>query len=74
VHAVEAADDFAYHHPVDGSNATHQGIRVMFDGSFAMSRRMSATTFAIWNTPLPAVVFGPVYANGSFTSIRGVHA
>ncbi len=28
---------------------------------------MSATTFAIWNTPLPAVVFGPVNANGSFT-------
>jgi len=30
---------------------------------------MSTTTFAIWNTPLPAVVFGPVIANGSFTSI-----
>jgi len=34
----------------------------------AMSRRMSATTFAIWNTPLPTVVSGPVIANGSFTS------
>jgi GNAT superfamily N-acetyltransferase len=29
-----------------------------------------ATTFAIWNTPLPAVVFGPVIANGSFTSTQ----
>src|SRR5208337_1508634 len=40
--------------------------------SSAMSRRMSATTFAIWNTPLPAVVFGPVIANGSFTSTPAV--
>src|SRR5271165_399665 len=31
-----------------------------------------ATTFVIWNMPLPAVVFGPVIANGSFTSTPAV--
>src|SRR5271169_5021030 len=29
---VEAADDFAYHDPVDHSEADHQGVRVMFEG------------------------------------------
>jgi hypothetical protein len=34
---------------------------------------MSATTFAIWNTLLPSVVFGPDIANGSLTSTPAVH-
>ena len=29
---VAAADDFAYHDPVDGSDSEHQGIRVLFEG------------------------------------------
>ena len=28
----EAADDFAYHDPVDGSDAKAQGVRIMFEG------------------------------------------
>jgi hypothetical protein len=33
---------------------------------------LEATTYVIWNMPLPAVVFGPVIANGSFTSTPAV--
>src|ERR1700760_688477 len=31
-HKVEAADDFAYHDPVDGSDSKGQGVRIMFEG------------------------------------------
>jgi phosphoglucomutase len=40
---VEAADDFAYHDPVDGSDSTHQGIRVMFEGGSRIVYRLSGT-------------------------------
>ena len=42
-HKVEAADDFAYHDPVDGSDATDQGIRVMFEGGARIVYRLSGT-------------------------------
>jgi phosphoglucomutase len=42
-HQVEAADDFAYHDPVDGSDATHQGVRVMFKGGSRIVYRLSGT-------------------------------
>ena len=42
-HKVEAADDFAYHDPVDGSDATDQGIRVMFEGGSRIVYRLSGT-------------------------------
>ena len=40
---VEAADDFAYHDPVDGSDTTAQGIRVMFKGGSRIVYRLSGT-------------------------------
>jgi phosphoglucomutase len=40
---VEAADDFAYHDPVDGSDSEHQGIRVMFGGGSRIVYRLSGT-------------------------------
>jgi phosphoglucomutase len=40
---VEAADDFAYHDPVDGSDATDQGIRVMFENGSRIVYRLSGT-------------------------------
>ena len=40
---VEAADDFAYHDPVDGSDAEHQGVRVMFEGGARTVYRLSGT-------------------------------
>ncbi len=40
---VEAADDFAYHDPVDGSDAADQGIRVMFEGDSRIVYRLSGT-------------------------------
>jgi phosphoglucomutase len=40
---VEAADDFAYHDPVDGSDSAHQGIRVMFRGGSRIVYRLSGT-------------------------------
>jgi phosphoglucomutase len=40
---VEAADDFAYHDPVDGSDSDHQGIRVMFEGGSRIVYRLSGT-------------------------------
>ena len=43
VHKVEAADDFAYHDPVDGSDAADQGIRVMFEGGSRIVYRLSGT-------------------------------
>jgi phosphoglucomutase len=40
---VEAADDFAYHDPVDHSESDHQGIRVMFEGGSRIVYRLSGT-------------------------------
>jgi len=40
---VEAADDFAYHDPVDGSESTGQGIRVLFTGGSRVVFRLSGT-------------------------------
>ena len=40
---VEAADDFAYHDPVDGSDTEAQGIRVMFHGGSRIVYRLSGT-------------------------------
>ncbi len=40
---VEAADDFAYHDPVDGSDSEHQGVRVMFAGGSRIVYRLSGT-------------------------------
>ncbi len=40
---IEAADDFAYHDPVDGSVTTGQGIRVMFAGGERLVFRLSGT-------------------------------
>ena len=42
-HKVEAADDFAYHDPVDGSDSRHQGVRVMFEGGSRIVYRLSGT-------------------------------
>ncbi len=41
--AVEAADEFAYHDPTDGSVSTHQGLRVMFEGGSRVVYRLSGT-------------------------------
>ncbi|PSJ62452.1 alpha-D-glucose phosphate-specific phosphoglucomutase [Kumtagia ephedrae] len=40
---VEAADDFAYHDPVDGSVSKNQGIRVLFEGGSRFVIRLSGT-------------------------------
>ena len=40
---VAAADDFAYHDPVDGSVSAHQGIRVLFEGGSRVVFRLSGT-------------------------------
>ena len=40
---VAGADDFAYHDPVDGSDSTHQGLRVMFEGGARAVFRLSGT-------------------------------
>ena len=40
---VREADDFAYADPVDGSTASHQGIRVMFEGGSRIVYRLSGT-------------------------------
>ncbi|MBL8581241.1 MAG: alpha-D-glucose phosphate-specific phosphoglucomutase, partial [Rhizobiaceae bacterium] len=40
---IAAADDFAYHDPVDGSVSEHQGIRVMFEGGSRIVYRLSGT-------------------------------
>ena len=42
-HKVEAADDFAYHDPVDDSDADHQGVRVMFEGGSRIVYRLVGT-------------------------------
>ena len=40
---VEAADDFAYRDPVDGSVSSNQGIRVLFQGGSRVVFRLSGT-------------------------------
>ncbi|WP_353642213.1 alpha-D-glucose phosphate-specific phosphoglucomutase [Mesorhizobium sp. WSM2239] len=40
---IEAADDFAYHDPVDGSVSKNQGIRIMFEGGSRAVFRLSGT-------------------------------
>jgi phosphoglucomutase len=40
---VVAADDFAYHDPVDGSISRNQGLRVMFEGGSRVVFRLSGT-------------------------------
>ncbi len=40
---VKAADDFAYHDPVDGSDSAHQGIRIMFADGSRIVYRLSGT-------------------------------
>ncbi len=40
---VAAADDFAYHDPIDGSVSKNQGIRVLFDGGSRVVFRLSGT-------------------------------
>ena len=40
---VEHADDFAYHDPVDGSDAKAQGIRILFEGGARIVYRLSGT-------------------------------
>lgn len=40
---VAAADDFAYHDPVDGSDAVQQGLRVMFTDGSRIVYRLSGT-------------------------------
>ena len=40
---VQAADDFAYHDPVDGSDSAHQGIRILFTDGSRIVYRLSGT-------------------------------
>jgi phosphoglucomutase len=40
---VAAADDFAYHDPVDGSISRNQGLRIMFEGGSRVVFRLSGT-------------------------------
>lgn len=40
---IEAADDFAYHDPVDGSTSTGQGIRIFFADGSRIVFRLSGT-------------------------------
>ncbi len=42
-HKVSAADDFAYHDPVDGSDTEKQGVRIMFEGGSRIVYRLSGT-------------------------------
>lgn len=41
--AVQTADDFAYHDPVDHSVSEHQGIRILFEGGSRVVFRLSGT-------------------------------
>jgi len=40
---LEAADDFTYHDPVDGSTSAHQGVRLIFKGGSRVVLRLSGT-------------------------------
>ena len=42
-HRVEAADDFEYHDPVDGSDTKAQGVRIIFVGRSRIVYRLSGT-------------------------------
>jgi phosphoglucomutase len=42
-YTVEAADDFAYHDPVDGSDSKAQGVRILFEGGSRIVFRLSGT-------------------------------
>lgn len=42
-HEVVAADDFAYHDPVDGSDSRNQGIRIMMTDGARIVYRLSGT-------------------------------
>ncbi|MEP5728629.1 MAG: alpha-D-glucose phosphate-specific phosphoglucomutase [Sulfitobacter sp.] len=41
--AVERADEFSYHDPVDGSHSNQQGVRVYFEGGSRAVLRLSGT-------------------------------
>jgi phosphoglucomutase len=40
---IAFADDFAYHDPVDGSDSTHQGLRLLFSDGSRIVYRLSGT-------------------------------
>ncbi len=40
---IAHADDFAYHDPVDGSDSTRQGIRILFENDSRIVYRLSGT-------------------------------
>jgi phosphoglucomutase len=40
---IEAADDFSYHDPVDGSDTAAQGVRILFEGGSRIVYRLSGT-------------------------------
>ena len=40
---VEAADDFSYTDPIDGSVSSKQGIRILFEGGSRVVFRLSGT-------------------------------
>ncbi len=40
---IEGADDFSYHDPVDGSDSTHQGVRILFADGSRIVFRLSGT-------------------------------
>ena len=40
---ITAADDFAYHDPVDGSISKNQGLRILFEGGSRVVFRLSGT-------------------------------
>jgi phosphoglucomutase len=40
---ISAADDFAYHDPVDGSTSTGQGLRILFEDGARIVYRLSGT-------------------------------
>src|SRR5262249_17912248 len=42
-HTVASADDFAYHDPVDGSDSSHQGIRIHLEDGSRVVYRLSGT-------------------------------
>jgi phosphoglucomutase len=41
--AIASADDFSYHDPVDGSDSTHQGVRLHFEDGARIVYRLSGT-------------------------------
>jgi phosphoglucomutase len=41
--AINEADDFAYHDPVDGSDSARQGVRIMFADGSRIVYRLSGT-------------------------------